>query len=47
MPRAKLVELDRRRWSSGSAWAILILQGALFTDDFETGDRRRWSAVAP
>ncbi len=30
-----------------NAGAILLLRGALFTDDFETGDDRRWSAAAP
>ena len=30
-----------------NAGAILVLRGALFTDDFETGDDRRWSFATP
>ena len=30
-----------------NAGAILVLRGALFTDDFESGDDRRWSTAAP
>jgi hypothetical protein len=30
-----------------NAGAILVLRGALFTDDFETGDDRRWSSATP
>ena len=37
------------RTASGvdNAGAILVLRGALFTDDFESGDDRRWSTAAP
>ncbi|MEO7795503.1 MAG: FG-GAP repeat protein, partial [Thermoanaerobaculia bacterium] len=30
-----------------NAGAVLVLRGALFTDDFESGDDRRWSVSAP
>ena len=30
-----------------NAGAVLVLRGALFTDDFETGDDRRWSSATP
>ena len=29
------------------AGALLVLRGALFSDDFESGDDRRWTSSTP